>query len=368
MQTVSQNTEVEDSPIDDGADEAQQSGFTPFADLGELLEDAEEGEDAPEEDVGEADEEGEEVPETSDDDSDDDSEEVIEDDEAVDEEEETTLSSSLKAAAKNTPQARDYSKYDKDDAKYLKQMSNEAFEHFSKQTAELKELRDKAEQNSSTVSADHPDAYVLSDDYRESYANYSKAQQEQAHWREQLLRIRKGESWQNIEGYDKSGQLVLGKSQYKPTQQSELDVELAFQEASSLTRKFSDNLNNVSDTYQKTYNNDVTLLTDEQKANFAWLTDEAVAAQEVVLPNIGSTTINDVKKTFANALPKTFRKHPLAELASNLFVTIQLQAAQSTAAQVKSKEAQRKEPKAKRKSAKASDDSGEFDTPEWMNI
>lgn len=288
-------------------------------------------------------------------------------------EEVSALSESL--GKLKTPKGRDYSKFSEEDAKYLKQMSNEAFEHFSKLSEKSNKLQEemeavKQQAAKEVTTADHPDAYILSDEYKDTYANMSKAQQEQQHWRAQLIKIRNGENWQNIEGYNDAGQLVIGKDAFKPTQQSEIDVEMAMQEAAGLSRKFNSELDNVSKSYKKNYEDAVTLLDREQKANFAWTTDDAVAKQELVLPNVGSTTIQQIKTTFSNALPKTFQKHPLAELASNLFVTLQLQAAHADSEKAAVKEEVRKEPKAKRKASVAATESSdeEFSVPEWMNV
>jgi hypothetical protein len=144
---------------------------------------------------------------------------------------------------------------------------------------------------------------------------------------------------------------------------------MALQEAVGLNRKYTEGLDAVSKTYKDSYNDAVTLLEREQNANFSWLTDDKVAQEKLVLPKVGTTTIQTIKDSFTEALPKTFRSHPMAELASNLFVTLQLQAAFSSSENTKAKEAKRKEPKARRKSSKASVDSeGELSVPEWMNL
>ena len=281
------------------------------------------------------------------------------------------LSSTLKKATDRVVKARDYSRFNTEDAKYLKQMSNEAFEHFAKRTEETAALQQKLDSTSDKerITADHPDSYILSEDYKEIYGKLSQAQQEQQHWRSQLLKIRNGDAWQNIEGYNDKGQLVMQKNSFKPTQQAEIDVEMALQEAVGLGRKFTDDLNGVSDTHKSSYNDAVTLLEREQNANFAWLTDEKVAKEKIVVPNAGATTIQELKDGFTEALPKTFRKHPMAELASNLFVTLQLQAAHSSSESAKAKEAKRKEPKARRKSSSAGADSeDELSVPDWMNL
>jgi len=365
MQTALQNTDVEDSLTK----LANEDEFNPL-EGGNLLDDAEVAEEEPtEEPEEEPEEEPAEEEETVEEESEEEFSEEEEETEEEEEEEEEGFSGQLKKATKNIPDARDYSKYSEEDAKYLKQMSNEAFEHFSKKAAENVDLQQKLEDTSSQQTSDHPDAYVLSDEYKESYANLTKAQQEQQHWRSQLIKIRNGESWSSIQGYDDRGSMVLNKESYKPTQQAEIDVEMALQEAVTLNRKFSDSMENVSKTFKGNYNEAVTLLESEQKSNFAWLTDDKVANAEIVLPNIGTTSIKAVKNSFEKAIPKTFRSHPLAELASNLFVTLQLQAAQSTADKVKTKESKRKEPKTRRKgSSKTSVSADSLSVPDWMDL
>ena len=377
MPTVLQNTEVEESLTKQANEEEQTTTtFNPLE--GSLVDDDEgvvadaeseesdgdsDGEPSEEVALPEGDLEEEEADEEGESEDGEDAEEAAEDSE--------DLSSTLKKATDRVVKARDYSRFSTEDAKYLKQMSNEAFEHFAKRTEETAALQQKLDSTSDKerITADHPDSYILSEDYKEIYGKLSQAQQEQQHWRSQLLKIRNGDAWQNIEGYNDKGQLVMQKNSFKPTQQAEIDVEMALQEAVGLGRKFTDDLNGVSDTHKSSYNDAVTLLEREQNANFAWLTDEKVAKEKIVVPNAGATTIQELKDGFTEALPKTFRKHPMAELASNLFVTLQLQAAHSSSESAKAKEAKRKEPKARRKSSSASADSeGELSVPDWMNL
>jgi len=373
MSTALQNTEVEESLIKQ-ISEGEQTTFNPLD--GELTEEGEndegvvaDGEDGDEESSEPDGEDSEEVKLPEGDLEEEESDGEGESEDVEDAEEVAEDSEGLSATIAKVAEARDYSKYNEEDAKFLKQMSNEAFEHFSKRSQELQALAQQVDDKPSNVSADHPDAYVLSDEYKETYANYSKSQREQQHWRNQLIKIRNGEPWQNIEGYDKSDSIVISKGTFKPTQQAEIDVEMALQEAVGLNRKFSDSLNNVSHTHKANYNDAVTLLEREQNANFAWRTDEKVAQEKIVLPKVGATTIQTIKDDFSKALPKTFRSHPMSELASNLFVTLQLQIAHSSSENVKAKESKRKEPKARRKSSKASaSDGSDLSVPDWMNL
>ena len=380
MSTKLQNTEVEESLTQQVVDE--ESNIAPFNPLeGDLIDDeggeTDVSEDVSEETATQSDDIDSDVSEqgtdTEDSDgngddggaSDGDVEEGHE--EAYEEDKEVSGLSETLGKLKS-PKGRDYSKYSEEDAKFLKQMSNDAFEHFSKRTEEVAQLKKQIDETS-TTGADHPDAYLLSDDYRDAYANLTKAQQEQQHWRSQLLKIRNGEKWQSIQGYDNDGRLVRNKDEYKPTQQAEIDVEMAMQEAAGRSRKFNSEMTNVSSTHQKSYKDSIKLFEREQDANFAGRTDDKVANEQLIIPDVGKTTIKTIKDSFTKALPKTFQKHPMAELASNLFVTLQLQAVHAASEKAAVKEAKRKEPNARTKSSKATANSEDtLSIPDWMNV
>ena len=187
MPTALQNTEVETSLTQQAESEEGLKSFNPLD--GELIEDddntSEEGEEAPSE---ESDSEEEKLPEGDlvDDEAEESEESEDEDEEETEEEaeEESPLSATLKKATERVGKARDYSRFSAEDAKYLKQMSNEAFEHFAKKTEETSALQQKLDSTSDKerVTADHPDSYILSEDYKEIYGKLSQAQQEQQHW------------------------------------------------------------------------------------------------------------------------------------------------------------------------------------------
>ena len=153
MQTVLQNTDIEESLTKLASEDA----FNPL-DGGNLLDDAEtvDEEQAPTEEPAEEEPQEEEaVAEVEEEESSEEEETEEEEEEAEEvEEEKDDFSGQLKKATKNIPTARDYSKYSEEDAKYLKQMSNEAFEHFSKKSSENIDLQKKLEDTSTdTVKA-----------------------------------------------------------------------------------------------------------------------------------------------------------------------------------------------------------------------
>lgn len=256
------------------------------------------------------------------------------------------------------PNSRDYTDFDAEEAKLLKQMSNEAYDHFSSQAKEfnaikkeLEEVKTAAPKEVERLSVDHPEGYILSESFRDSLSKQSKAKREHNHWRQQLLKIRNGEEWHNIEGYDAKDNLVLAKDPYKPTQQAELDVETAMQDALGLSRKFSGELQGIQTNHKKEYEQATNELQKGQEERFEWLKNKKYAETEINVPNVGKTNINKIKKDFVGAIPKSLRSHPMADLASNLFVALQLQNAQLAQISNTKKEKQKTEPRSGRTSS-----------------
>ena len=117
------------------------------------------------------------------------------------------------------PESRNYEEFDEAERPLLKQMSNAAFEKYSKNRKEMVEAKQQLEElRTKTPDSklpenfhEHPEAYTLSPEYREAANNYGKAQTEYAHWKKQLINVRNGEPWQGIDGYNADGQMVAGK-------------------------------------------------------------------------------------------------------------------------------------------------------------
>jgi hypothetical protein len=70
------------------------------------------------------------------------------------------------------------------------------------------------------------------------------------------------------------------------------------------------------------------MLEEEQRKQFKWLEDKEMGKRTIDIPNFGKTSINKLRKTFIDVLPKVFSKHPMAELATNLWINNQIMAKQ----------------------------------------
>ena len=351
-------TEVERVDSDAPAETSEDSQLDMFGDIfdGDLVDDTEEGEtqDVP------SDDDQTPLPEG----------ELEEDRETVEE-------------PQTKPESRNYDDFDEAERPLLKQMSNAAFEKYSKNRKEmveakqqLEELRGKAPEAKTPENIhEHPEAYTLSPEYREAANNYGKAQTEYGHWKKQLINIRNGEPWHGIEGYDANGQMVSSKQAYKATQSSEIDIESALQEAKNFMNQFGQQASHIQDNYSQIYNNANSMLSEEQKKYFEWESNADKLKNEVDIPDGKKATIGDLKKGFFDAMPGNFQKHPVTNLASNLYVTLQLYASelgklkkQLDISETNKKDSRRVEPRSGRKSESASSDEEIFSVDDFEKL
>ena len=224
------------------------------------------------------------------------------------------------------PKGRTYEGFDDEDKQYAKQMSNAAYEHFTKKLQTLKAGKSSAEETQDLLS--HPEAYSLNPEYQQLVTDYDKATQEKAHWKKQLVAIRNGENWNSVEGYDKSGKLIHGRDTFQPTAESEIDVQAALTEAQTMSKSFSQRAYSIQHNHASSYKDSVQMLEEEQRKQFKWLEDKEMGKRTIDIPNFGKTSINKLRKTFIDVLPKVFSKHPMAELATNLWINNQIMAKQ----------------------------------------
>jgi hypothetical protein len=280
-------------------------------------------------------------------------------------------------------ESRNYEDFDEAERPLLKQMSNAAFEKYSKNRNEMVEAKQQLEElRTKTPDSklpdnfhEHPEAYTLSPEYREAANNYGKAQTEYAHWKKQLINVRNGESWQSIDGYNTDGQMVAGKQAFKATQSSEIDIESALQEAKNFMNQFGQQASHIQDNYSKIYSDADSMLSSEQKKHFAWEENSDRLKTAVETPGGKSSTIGDLKQGFFDAMPGNFQKHPVTNLASNLYVTLQLYSAelgklkkQLDISETNKKDSRRVEPRSGRRSESASSDDEVFLTDDFDKL
>lgn len=110
--------------------------------------------------------------------------------------------------------ARDYAGFSETEIPLLKKMSNETWEFVAPRLKEYKQQQERLKSLEAEVSTAKqqqvplsPHAYVLDPRYQEAALISNRIAQELRHWREQKVRIAKGEDWEDLR-IDENGKLI----------------------------------------------------------------------------------------------------------------------------------------------------------------
>lgn len=213
---------------------------------------------------------------------------------------------------------------DPDDQKFVKEMSNNALQHFSKK---LKDLRDKASQAADAKESfyNHPHGYTLLPEYTDTVSEIQRHRIEENHWRDVLVAIEKGENFRLFEGFDDNGQPVLSTQLYKPTERAKIDVQSALVNLTADIRASTKKAQDIVATFKAGVDSASNVVLNERKKRFAWVAKpELEESTELNIPEYGKGSIKKVKEDFISLYPKSYQKHPLAEACADLFVALQL--------------------------------------------
>ena len=119
-------------------------------------------------------------------------------------------------AQQSVKKGRDYSQFaDPADAEIASKLPNHLYERFAKITkqaredavkrAELQEQLDKAPAQRPAYEFEHPEAYKITPEWQQVVQAHDAYAYEENFWETQLERIKQGEPWEDLRGYDKDG-------------------------------------------------------------------------------------------------------------------------------------------------------------------
>jgi len=118
---------------------------------------------------------------------------------------------------------RNYDQYPEELRPVLKALNNQQFKQFAPKLKELHEKAQKAAELEAHVNDkpqfyyEHPEAYKLDPEYNQLVDTLNLVQFEQTHWEEQLIRIKRGEPWQDLMGYNQQTGEPIYKTHEAPT-------------------------------------------------------------------------------------------------------------------------------------------------------
>lgn len=211
---------------------------------------------------------------------------------------------------------RDYSKFHPDDAAILRKLPNELFAKYS---VELPKLRAQAEKvaaleakvaetaNGPRYLHEHPEAIVLTPEYREAVNDLQQTEFEAQHYREQLLKIRRGEPWKIIEAWDKDGRPVYGPDRPAP-EGSQIDLQADIQVNAAYQKLLSD---------ADGIKTKLSSLVRNHSTRAQTIAEEVRATNKRIFKDVDLEKLNDEEKKVADIvranIHPAFKDHPQSE-------------------------------------------------------
>lgn len=246
-----------------------------------------------------------------------------------------TKEAAVKIEEDTKAKGRDYSIFSQEEQALVKTAPNALFNHLKDvlpklrtENATLKTELDNAKKGIVKVPDswnEHPDAYVLTPEYRQFRQAHAMVSEEEAHWLEQLENVENGRAWNGITGRDEAGNLIKDKEVADNSVRSKDYINQQLALARQYKGQFSAKVGDLKTNHQKNYQGAVNTIREGVKTYCPWTTDEKLLATEIEFENpetkkIEKASIGNTIKAAYNILPPVFRSHPLAEVFANTFV------------------------------------------------
>ncbi len=226
------------------------------------------------------------------------------------------------------PAKRDYTKYDPELIPLLKKLPNNQFEIFEKYSTGKKDLESKLSKlNEDLVKAkannlpeswqEHPQSYTLTPEYQTISKDLTYDDFEQSHWTEQLIAIREGRDWFDLEGYDeKTGQpkYILRKSpeEGKVDHKSEIEVSQYLNNVGANKNQRLQMLHKLQAVHQQFHNQAISSIKEAENKFFPQWSDSS---------KIPANVKSDIDAVI-NAMHPAFKNHPLAILPAKSYAYV----------------------------------------------
>ena len=249
------------------------------------------------------------------------------------------------------PKARDYTGFTPEEQAVLKAMSNEAFNYTSRALKEKKEL----EKFRDASFLQHPQAFTLDPAYNKLVEDATYFTREGEYWQEQLVKIKSGEQWTPIVGWNANGSPQLGAAG-QPTPQAEEQVRMAMNQCFNAAGQSQQKLKEFASNYQQRVQQDNQAIQQECARRFGWVADPKIMDVVMNVPEVGDRTIRQIKDDFTSLFPEYQRNTIGVDVAGHLFVALQIYGQQirelqngKQVAEIKAEEVTRAEPTSKAK-------------------
>lgn len=252
-------------------------------------------------------------------------------------------------APKSSKEAKefDYSGFSQEEASALRQMSTGARDFALKVIKEKKEL----ESQKGGQFMQHPNAYTLDPQFNILQEDVFYGNKEAAYWQDQLAKVKSGENWNPVTGWDKNGNPILGTEQ-TPTAVAEEQIRLMMNRCYQAVEVKQQELQQFVGTYKQRVQQDSSAIQAERVKRFGWVGNPEILKETVILDNGKEESVAEIRNTLINLFPPYMRNTAGVEVAADLFAAIQIYGqelrearAGKQTAEVQAKEITRAEPK-----------------------
>ena len=211
---------------------------------------------------------------------------------------------------------RDYAGIAEEHVPLFKGMSNESFAALKPLYIEHKELTSKVKQKEQELETlkkastgqeiihpsfrSHPQAYMLTKEYGQRLAQARVAENILEHWNTQLVKIRRGEDWKDLQEDSKTGQIYISPEAKTATADDELVVMRRIAEAQQLALEYKTKVSSFAQEHKSAYDRDIAVVREAEKGFFP----------DYDKPDHPTAKI---QKSVIEALPESLRDDPLAQ-------------------------------------------------------
>lgn len=233
---------------------------------------------------------------------------------------------------KPSTDGRDYSGFSEEETEHFKRMGNDAFNYLKPRFLASKKMQEElnntkksleeAQKNTNKSGIpdsiyQHPDAYILTPEFRQAAEDVNKAQQVAEHWRQQSIAIAKGAKEVHGLALDGKGNLVLtGKVDATP--EVEEEVRTLVSNSQFQLMQAQGRLSGLKTVHQNNYQQASTSLQEFTNKSFAGFEDPK---NKPVYDPLIKQTIESFHPAFRNdpLMPILAKALVMAQVASTLY-------------------------------------------------
>lgn len=188
-----------------------------------------------------------------------------------------------------------------------------------KNNRELSKLKD-------TNYLQHPDAYLLSPEYRQLVFNSTAANSEADFWAQQLVNCKNLKKVFDIKGIDNATGNIIPGNQYEPSDALEEQIRMNMMNARRVMEESGSKLKEYPNRYKGAIDNDLSVIRQEVHNRFAWVSNPEVAEYTMSVPmndgKVVDKTLKQIGEDFAGLFPVYLRNNPVMDVAKNFMIAL----------------------------------------------